>query len=273
MCSLFRSVVLSLALAAFFATPAAALKVCADPNNLPFSSREQTGFENHIIRIIAAELGEGIEYVWWPQRRGFIRSTLAAGQCDVIPGVASNLEIVRTSAPYYRSAYVFVTRQDRELTIGSFDDPKLRALTIGVQIIGDDGWNSPPAHALSRRGIINNLRGFTVNGDYSKPHPSSAIIDAVAKGTIDVAIAWGPLAGYFAKLSPVPLSIATVRPLIDGPMLPMMFDISMGVRREDHRLRNRLDAALARRRHEINNVLTDFFVPRLDRGSVENIEP
>jgi mxaJ protein len=258
------SLVASLVLAPFLAPTALALTVCADPNNLPFSNRERQGLENRIIELVAADLGEDVNYYWRPQRRGFVRTTLAAHLCDVMPGVPSNLEMLRTTVPYYRSTYVFVTRKDRKLSIVSFDDPLLKNLIIGVQIIGDDGSNSPPAHALSRRGIINNVRGYPVYGNYAKPHPLSAIVDAVTAGEVDVAIVWGPTAGYFAQESAVGLAISPVRPPIDGPMLPMIFDISMGVRREDHALRDKLDAVLKHRKTDIDRVLAQYSVPRLD---------
>jgi mxaJ protein len=266
------SVFLALALIAGYGPAARALSVCADPNNLPFSNRAKEGLENHIVELIASELAEPVEYVWHPQRRGFIRNTLATGLCDVVASVPSNFEMLRTTVPYYRSTYVFVTRMDKKITIDSLDDPDLRRLIVGVQIIGDDGANSPPAHALSRRGIINNVRGFPVYGNYAAAAPLSPIIDAVATGDIDVAIAWGPLAGYFANRSAFPLLVVPVQPAIDGPMLPMIFDISMGVRHEDHMLRDRLDAALQRRRDEIDQVLDRFSVPRVDgaRTSLAN---
>ena len=128
------------------------LRVCADPNNLPFSNDRGEGFENKIAELIAAELGAELKYTWWAQRRGFVRNTLKAGDCDLWPGVISGFELLATSRPYYRSTYVFVTREDRDLDIASFDDPRLRQLTIGVQMIGNDAMNTPPAHALARRG-------------------------------------------------------------------------------------------------------------------------
>jgi mxaJ protein len=264
MSSYFHSAVLALSLIAVSTGPAAALTVCADPNNLPFSNRAGHGFENKIMEVMADELGEKLDYTWRPQRRGFIRETLKARLCDVIAGVPSELEQVETTAPYYRSTYVFVTRRESNLAIGSFDDAQLRKLIIGVQIIGDDGANSPPAHALSRRGMIVNIRGFAVYGDYSKPHPLSPIIEAVADGRIDVAVAWGPPAGYFAHLSKVPLALAAVRPSTDGALLPMVFDIAMGVRHGDDSLRDRLDKALIKRRTEIDAILAAYSVPRMD---------
>ncbi|TIX36709.1 MAG: transporter substrate-binding domain-containing protein, partial [Mesorhizobium sp.] len=164
---------------------------------------------------------------------------------------------------YYRSSYVFVTRKDvPEIT--SFNDPRLRDLHIGVQLIGDDGANSPPVQALGRRGIVGHLIGFPVYGDYSAPNPPARIIEAVANGDIDMAVVWGPLAGYFASRQKVALRITPVSPRVDGPQLPMIYDISMGVRRGDDTLRSEVNAALTRHRAEIDAILAAYQVPRLD---------
>jgi mxaJ protein len=239
------------------------LRVCADPNNLPFSHRNGAGFENKIARVIADDLGMQLDYTWWAQRRGFVRNTLRAGTCDLIVGVPSSFELAATTRPYYRSSYVFVTRRDRGLDISSFDDPRLKKLRIGVQLIGDDGSNAPPAHALANRGIVGNVVGFTVYGDYADEAPQRRIIEAVAKGEIDVAAVWGPTAGGFARQSRVPLAIAPVSPQIDLPFLPFVFDISMGVRREDTALKERIDAAIERRRDDIDRILREYGVPRV----------
>jgi mxaJ protein len=240
------------------------LRVCADPNNLPYSNRAGEGFENRIVTLLARDLGATVRYTWWAQRRGNVRNTLDAGDCDVIPGIASGIERVGTTRPYYRSGYVFVTREDRPLhDVATLDDPRLKDATIGVQLVGDDGANTPPAHALSRRGIVDNVRGFTVYGDYADAAPQRAIVDAVGRGTIDVAIAWGPTAGYFAAQQPRPLRLAPVAPWLDGPQWPMQFDISMGVRKDDVALRRQLDRALERHRREIDAILQRYGVPVL----------
>lgn len=246
-----------------------ALRVCSDPNNLPFSNERQEGFENKIAQLVARELGTEVTYYWWAQRRGFVRNTLKAGKCDVIIGVPSSFELAMPTRPYYRSSYVFVTRQDRNLALSSLNDPRLRRLKVGVQIIGDDYASSPPAHALANRGIVQNVSGYSVYGDYSKPSPARSIVDAVASGEIDVAAVWGPTAGYFMRKSAVPLTALPLTPQIDLPYLPFVFDISMAVRREDTQLRQRLDAVIEKRRAEIDAILRDFGVPRLDgaRGS------
>jgi mxaJ protein len=257
-----RQVALALLL---LAAPAEArtLKVCADPNNLPFSNAKEEGFENKIVRIVAADLHADVQYVWHAQRRGNVRETLNAGECDIIPGVASSLDMLATTRPYYRSTYVSVVRDGPLDTVATFDDPRLAKLRIGVQLIGDDGANTPPAHALTARGMVANVRGFTIYGDYESAAPQSPIVDAVAHGDLDLAFVWGPTAGFFAKREPVKLNLAPV-PQNDGPALPMVFDISMGVRRSDIALRRELDSALAKHSAEIRAVLTSFGVPMVD---------
>lgn len=135
------------------------LRVCADPNNLPFSNQQGQGFENRIAELVAEELDARLSYTWWAQRRGFIRNTLNAGACDLVIGVPAGYELVETTAAYYRSAYVYVYRADRGLDLRSMRDPRLRQLRIGVHLIGDDGANPPPAHALGRQGIVDNVVG------------------------------------------------------------------------------------------------------------------
>jgi quinoprotein dehydrogenase-associated probable ABC transporter substrate-binding protein len=245
------------------ATAANELKICADPNNLPFSNERQEGFENRIAEIVARDLNAKVRYTWWAQRRGFVRSTLNAHECDVLIGVPSSFERTSTTIPYYRSTYVFVTRRDRHIKVSSFDDAVLRRLRIGVQMIGDDFTNTPPAHALSKRNIIQNVRGYSVYGDYRQPNPPARIIDALVKGDVDVAIAWGPLAGYFARKASVPLEITPVSPQIDLPYLPFVFDISMGVRRGDNALRDELNTIITRRREAIDRILDHYGVPRV----------
>jgi len=238
------------------------LRVCADPNNLPFSNSAEEGFENRIAHVIAADLGADVEYTWWAQRRGFIRNTLKAGLCDIVIGVPSALDMVLTTAPYYRSIYVFVSRADRALDLRSFDDPRLHDLRIGVQMIGDDGNNTPPAHALSNRHVIANVVGYTVYGNYAEPNPAARIVDAVSAGDVDVAVVWGPLAGYFAKKAAQPLALSPVTPEIDRPFLPFAYDISVGVRRGEQPFKEQIDGILTRERTTIEAILDEYGVPR-----------
>jgi mxaJ protein len=242
----------------------ATLRVCADPNNLPFSNSRGEGFENRLAAMLAQDLGTLVEYSWWAQRRGFVRHTLGAGSCDVIMGLPAGLGTVETTRPYYRSTYVFVSRLDRELGLHSLEDERLKHLRIGVQLVGDDFANSPPAHALSARGIVRNVVGYSVLGDYSQPNPPARIVDAVAAGDIDVALVWGPLAGYFAQRQPVAVEVSRVTPDMDTTSRPFAFDISMGVRHGDAERRRLLEDFILRRRAEIDRVLAEYGVPRLD---------
>ena len=234
------------------------LRVCADPNNLPFSNRAGQGFENRLVALVARELGASVRYTWWAQRRGNVRETLNEGLCDLIPGVATGLEMLATTRPYYRSTYVAVSRAGLQPAIASFDDPRLRQLRIGVQMVGDDFSNTPPAHALARRGLIGNVRGYMIYGDYGRPDPQAGIVDAVARGEIDVAFVWGPVAGYFAGRR-AGLRFAPV----SAPSEPqrMSFAVSMGTRRRDASLREELDRVLERRSGEIAELLRDYGVP------------
>jgi mxaJ protein len=213
-----------------------------------------------------------VRYTWWPQHRGFLRNTLKAGTCDVVMGLPSSVELALTTRPYYRSTYVFVYRKDRGIAVQSFDDPALRKLKIGVQMVGDDGANSPPAHALASRGIIDNIAGYSVYGDYSQPNPPARIVEAVAKGDVDLAVVWGPLAGYFAPrplagyFAPrqqAPLELVPVSPQIDRPFLPFVFDMSMGVRRGDAKLHAELESFIERRQPEIDALLARYGIPRV----------
>jgi len=247
------------------------LRVCSDPNNLPFSNDRLEGFENRIAALAARDLGMRVEYTWWAQRRGFLRNTLNAGICDVVVGLPSGIDGALTTRPYYRSSYVAVSRRDRGLGIGSLDDEALASLKIGIQLVGDDGANTPPAHALSRRGLIQNIVGYSVLGDYATANPPARIIDAVARGDVDVAMAWGPMAGYFAARQPVALDVVPLVPTLKGSAyttgglaVPLAFEIAMAVRRGDSALRYRLDGFIARRAAELDRILADYHVPLVE---------
>ena len=255
---------LSIAASAYAAEGTKVLRVCADPNNLPFSNQRGEGFENRLAEIIARELGRKLEYTWWAQRRGFFRNTLNAGRCDVVMGVPSGFERVLTTRPYYRSSYALVYRKDAGYTLRSLDASELRTLKIGLHFIGDDYSNPPPAEALARRGIIQNVVGYSIYGDYREPNPPARLIEAVARGDIDVAIAWGPLAGYFAKRQPTKLAVVPL-PTPDEPQAqPFEFSIAMGVRKDDKPLRAALDEVLARKRSQITALLKKYGVPLIE---------
>jgi len=237
----------------------AALRVCADPDNLPYSNRAEEGFENAIARVVAGALGRELRYEWQPLVRGFVRKTLGSGACDVFIGVPVEFERVLTTRPYYRSGYVFLNRADAPHKLASFDDPQLDRMTIGVQLIGDDLAATPPGHALARHGAIEHVVGYPVFGDGPAAGRASADL---AAGRIDAAVLWGPQAGYFARQSAVPLELSAAHPPADVP-LPFEFAIAMGVRKGDEALRHALDRAIEQRRAEIEAILDAYGVPRL----------
>src|SRR4029079_17948612 len=181
------------------------------PNNLPFSNDKLQGFENRLAEIVARDLRATIAYTWWAQRRGYVRNTMQAGLCDVLMGVPAAFERTLVTRPYYRSSYVFVSRPGGRLGhVHTFDDPALRRARIGVQLVGDDGQNTPPAHALADRGVVANLVGYTLYGNYVDPNPPARIVESVGRGDVDVAVVWGPLAGYFAPRQTPPLTLQPV---------------------------------------------------------------
>jgi quinoprotein dehydrogenase-associated probable ABC transporter substrate-binding protein len=190
-----------------------------------------------------------------------MNATLEEGRCDVVIGVPEKYDLVRTTRPYYRSTYVFVYPKTRHPAIRSLDDPILKKLKIGVHLLGDDYTNPPPVHELSKRGMVDNVVGFSTF--YSDENPPGTIIDAVASGRVDVAIVWGPLAGYFAGRQRVPLELVPI-PSGKGD-LPFAFDISMGVKPGNDALRARLQKVLDTRQAEITKILNDYRVPLLQR--------
>lgn len=245
------------------------LRVCADPNNLPFSNRRGEGFENVLARLIARDLGDTVEYYWWPQRRAWVRHTIGAEKCDVVIGVPASFEPLTTTRPYYRSTYVFVSRADRHYGLHSLDNPRLRTLRIGLHFIGTDYSNPPPAHALGARGIVRNVVGYSIYGNYTQPNPPARLIDAVAKGDVDLAIVWGPLGGYFASREAVPLTVAPIEDSVDRTGVVFVFPIAVGVRKGDVVLRDAIQRVLDRRQPEIARLLSRYGVLTLgDPGAI-----
>lgn len=230
------------------------LRVCSDPGDLPFSNRLEQGFENQIAKLVARNLDARLIYVWQRMGRGFVREYLDSSKCDLLIGIPANYHPVLTTIPYYRSTYVFVSRRDHPLQVTSFNSPGLHGLTIGVQALEED--YTPPAEALVRRGLQNEIRGFDTTSD-----PDS-IVQAVADRKIDMAVVWGPLAGYFARAHKE-LEIFPVEPEVDPPGLPFTFAISMGVRKGNEVLRNQLNKILAEHEREIKTILDGFGVPQL----------
>ena len=241
------------------------LRVCGDPDNLPFSNKNREGFENKIAEVIAKEVGAALTYYWWPHTRGLIRNTLRAGQCDVLISVPQGWEPVLWTRPYYRSGYVIVYPKAKGHKITSLDDPVLKQLKIGVYV------NSPPAEALAEKGIVKNMIGYNPL-DYQQDRPGKIIEDLIA-GEIDVAVVWGPVAGYAVKK--LNASSLELIPLQDGkdPGTPFTFEFSMGVREGNKALKAQLEEALSKRQAEIQKILEDYGVPLLPLLAKQHFGP
>src|SRR5688572_3035385 len=229
------------------------LRICGDPDNLPFSNEKLEGFENKIAAVIASDLGATPTYAWWPHQRGLVRNTIDAGTCDVIFGVPEGLDFVLWTKPYYRSSYVIAYRRDRGYQIKSLDAPELKTLRLAVYL------NTPPEESLARRGLLDNLATYSLYFDPAgdRDRPLKLLADLVA-GTVDVAIPWGPLAGYYVKKLGAPLQLV---PLADEAGVPLAFDISMGVKKGNTAFKSELEAALDRRGVDIKAILEEYGVP------------
>ena len=231
------------------------LRVCGDPNNMPFSNQKLEGIENEVAAVVAKDLGWGVEYVWWAHQRGLVKRVLNTERCDVLVGIPKGYDLVRWTKPYYRTGYVIAYRKDRITDLRSLDDPRLKTLKVGVQV------NTPPHNALGQRGIVgDNVVGYQLMFDpteHPEEYPGREVEDLLA-GRIDVALVWGPIAGYFQKKKGA--SSLAIVPL-DEPNQPFAFDISMGVRKKDTELQARLEQALDNKRDEIRAILEGFGVP------------
>lgn len=242
----------------FVAATQSTLRVCADPNNLPFSNQQGQGFENKLAELVAAKLDAKLEYTWWAQRKSFVKHSLDQGACDVIMGVPSSDPELLATKPYYRSTYVFLSRHDRNLHITSLADARLTELRIGIHVVGDD--YAPPAYALARRGITRNIIGFSLFGEYAEPNPPRRLVAAVDKGEVDLAIVWGPFAGYFGQIAKAQLDIAPVTPATFFGV-PFVYDIAAGVQKGNEALKVQLDQILESESAPIRQLLTQYGVP------------
>ena len=259
MCFRCLSLALLTSVVALAAEPSV-LRVCADPNNLPFSNEQGQGFENKLAELVAGNMGAKLEYAWWTERRSFVKNTLDAGRCDVVMGIPALVDSVDATKPYYRSSYVFVSRHDRNLQVTSLADPRWAQWKIGIHMVGDD--YAPPAAALARRGITKNVIGYSLFGQYGEPNPPRKLIDAVANGDVDVAIIWGPFAGYFAKQENTALDITPVSPAM-FLAIPFAYDVSMGVRKGNGALKAQLDRVLQDDSSAVQQILAEYGIPQV----------
>ena len=233
------------------------LRVCADPRNLPFSNEKGEGFENKVMELMAAKLDKKLAYVFYPQATGFVRNTLGARRCDVIPGFPQGDELAQTTNPYYRTAYALVIKPGTGLDdLVSLGDPRLKEKRIGI-VAG-----TPPATYLAVNGLMLKAKPYPLVVDTRVDSVAQAMMRDLASGEIDVGVLWGPMAGYYAKQAKEPMRVALLLKETGGPQLA--FRIAMGVRPADQNWKRQLNKLIADNQADINRVLLGFGVPLLD---------
>jgi quinoprotein dehydrogenase-associated probable ABC transporter substrate-binding protein len=232
-----------------------ALRVCADPANLPFSNERGEGFENRIAELLGRALGLKVEYVFFPQVQGFVRNTLRAGRCDLVMGTVAGDELMQNTNPYYHTTYVIAFRRGADIPV-RLDDARMRSLRLGAVA------RTPPIDLLVRHGLMTNTRFFPLAVDTRVETPGADLVRAVADGELDAALVWGPIAGYQVKAHGLPLEL---RPLPSEPGAARMdFRITMGLRGQEPEWRRRVNAVLREKQPEIEAILRDYGVPLLD---------
>lgn len=232
-----------------------ALRVCADPSNPPFSTKDGEGFENKIAELFAAELKVPVQYTWYPDTIGFVRNTLRAHRCDLIVGTSAGSELMQNTNPYYRSAYSLVYRKDSNISLTSLDDPALKSLRIGAIA------QTPPVTLLARKGLLRQMTPYRIMVDTRFDDPGQELVHDVATGKIDVGVLWGPIAGYYAKKEATPL---TVVPLTSEDGVQLDYWITMAVRFNEPDWKHQINQMIREKQPEITQILLDYGVPLLD---------
>jgi quinoprotein dehydrogenase-associated probable ABC transporter substrate-binding protein len=235
--------------------PRSELRVCADPNNLPFSDEKSEGFENKIATLLGTDMALPVRYFWFPQVVGFVRNGLQAGRCDLVMGTVAGDDIMQTTTPYYYTAYMLVFRADKPLS-GDLGDAALKTLHIGI-VSG-----TPPSDLLVRHGLMANARPYALTVDTRYESPAHQMLLDIASGAIDAGMLWGPFAGYYIKHDHLPLAMVRLR---DEPGMPRLaYHIAMGVRNNDPDWRRRINSEIIQHQGEIAAILRDYGVPLLD---------
>ena len=236
------------------------LRVCADPRNLPFSSEKGEGFENKLAVLFAAKLQKKLDYMYFPQATGFVRMTLGAHRCDVIMGFPQGDDLVQGTNPYYRTAYALVSKPDSGLDdVTTLEDARLKGKHIGI-VAG-----TPPATNMAVNGLMTSAKPYPLMIDTRVDSSAEAMINDLNKGAIDVAVLWGPMAGFYAKKANPPLHVTPLVQEKTGPQL--VYRIGMGVRRADQNWKRLLNRLIQENQPEINKIMADYGVPLLDENN------
>jgi quinoprotein dehydrogenase-associated probable ABC transporter substrate-binding protein len=233
------------------------LRVCADPHNMPFSTDKGEGFENKLAEMLAAQLGKGLSYTWYPQAPGFVRNTLRAYKCDVLMGIPQGDDVVQVTNPYYRTAYALVAKPGSGLDgADTLADPRLKGKRIGI-VAG-----TPPADYLAVNGLMAHAKPYPLVIDTRVDSSAAAMMRDLASDEIDAGILWGPMAGYYARQAASAVSLVPLVKEVGGPRLA--YRIAMGVRHTDQEWKRLLNRKIAEDQDAINKLLLSFGVPLLD---------
>lgn len=259
------------ALAQDGAPPRKALRVCQDPDNLPFSNTKGEGIENRIAEAFGKALGLPVTYYSFPQRMNFVRNTIRyklPGEdypCDIIMGVPVGFDQVSVTKPYYRSTYAMVFARGKGLDdVKSADDllkldrARLAKLRIGVYD------RSPASEWLGKHGLIENGVPYQMLNADPAQYPGEIIERDLAAGRIDVAIVWGPIAGFFAKRVKQPE--LTVVPMKSEPGVKFDYQMAMGVRYGEREWKQQVESLIESQRGEIAAILKEYGVPVVDES-------
>ena len=242
------------------AAPASAayLRVCADPDNLPFSNEKAEGFENKLAELIAQKLDATLEYTWFAEATGYVPNTMGREACDLVMGYAQGTGLIEDTNPYYYTSYVLIYReQDPSLAgVDNLSDPRLKGKRIGLFA------RTPPASILAMHGLVANAKPFEVNADESAAKTTMTIIGEIASGELDAALLWGPVGGYYAERAGVPLKLVPLVKENAGPST--IYGITMGVRPNEPQWKHTINKLIAENQGEINVILEGYNVPLLD---------
>jgi quinoprotein dehydrogenase-associated probable ABC transporter substrate-binding protein len=268
-CGMLVAAVASIAAAQADAPARKALRVCQDPNNLPFSDTQGQGFENKLAELFARELGLPLAYYSFPQRMAFIRNTLRYKlpnedyRCDIVMGVPAGFDQVSATKPYYRSTYVLVFPKKAGLDsvkssvdLLALPERQLKALRIGIYD------RSPASLWLARHQLVDQAVPYPMLNADPAQYPGEIIERDLAQGKLDAVIVWGPIGGYFAKRVRSPE--LQVVPMVAEPGLKFDYAMAMGVRYGEPQWKQQIESLIDSRRAEIQAILRDYGVPLLE---------
>jgi quinoprotein dehydrogenase-associated probable ABC transporter substrate-binding protein len=235
------------------------LRVCADPNNLPFSNDKGEGFENKIAEFFAAKLGKSLAYTYYPGATGFVRMTLGSYRCDVVMGFPQGGELVQSTNPYYRTAYALVAKSASPIAgVETLQDARLKDKHIGV-VAG-----TPPASYLVADGLIANSKPYPLVVDTRYDSSAQAMVNDINSGEIDAGVLWGPLAGYYASHAASAVKATLLLKEKGGPHLD--YRIVMGVRPSDQNWKRQLNQLIEENQPAINKLLLDYGIPIVNQS-------